>query len=480
MPGMRCTARQAACSDFVMALESSVRPVVLHTRRVPRGARRFGRCVLPVFALCLAWTQSDGVAAASRRQLEEAPPPGPAPDPPAYPTDRYIFNVTRLNNGLPLISNNVSNSSEFAYNFHPAWVHPAEPRFVFPPARHGVTVSRRRQLDEGPPPDPAPAPPDGLLLQVQAAGTGVTELVLVRRIVPANHSRSSMSARLRGAGGAIAFDVADKSKIVLSADGTEENFGVSNPSLFYREADQNFCLVYAASTRNNETYRVRKTLHLATTTTPDIASSWVRRGPIFQTYPLNVSETEFGTLLPRVQGGPHYLFFVTTTDNQGILAGLQVATTTNFTHFEHMQNFTLMLPRTQLFDSDGFIPGPTPEVLKQDGNMLFLYNGLRTNPGAGYPWTISVGWSVLNGSDPLEVLHRSNLPLLTPKESWERDGRVPNSVVLSGMSRVETNGDPNDPTDPESYWADQFIGCQSPVPAAKRFPVLATEVLVWL
>lgn len=423
---------------------------------------------------------------------EEPPPPPPAPLPP-FPTVRYIFNVTRLNDGAPIITGNATlagrrrhdafdsgglrrmgegpdpppsggnASSAFTYNFHPAWVSPAGPdaKELYAPRRHeGVLLGggSRHRLEEG-------AGLDGLLLQVQSQGSGVTQLALVSRahVFPWGGSRrldeDPPPPPPPVTPGPQAFDKPDKSKVVLSADGQDENWAVGSPSLLYcseqgcgQEGEESYYLVYTAETRNNQTGRVHKQLHLATSDTPAAAGSWVRHGALFDTYPLNVSETEFGTLVAGNATYPGFLFFVTTYDDTGVFQGIQVATTDTdqyeqLANWRHVQNFTLLAPRSGQFDANGLIPGPAPMRLNQDGHLLYLYNGMKLRSGlAGAPWTFSVGWSVLNSSSPTEVMWRGSTPLLSPMQDWERVGRVPNSVVLSGLARDSSAEDP--------YWAD--------------------------
>ena len=103
--------------------------------------------------------------------------------------------------------------------------------------------------------------------------------------------------------------------------------------------------------------------------------------------------------------------------------------------------------RPTLFDSDSVIPGPSPLKLS-DGRYLFLYNGVRSTPappgggGGGRngssPWEVAVGWAVLDGAAPTNVLFRGPGPLLRPTASWEVHpagmGGVGNALTVSGTS----------------------------------------------
>jgi predicted GH43/DUF377 family glycosyl hydrolase len=386
---------------------------------------------------------------------DEDPPPPPPPPLPAYPTARYVFNVTRLNGGNPFISQQ-TNSSQFLYNDYPSWVRPVD--------RSRRHWSKRRLEEEPPPPPPPPPDPeepaDGLLLQVLEAGTGATKLAYVQRApLP-----SGGGGGVGDDGQTLRFAAPDNSSVVMQADGTEENFAVGHPSLVFHDVDSKFYLLYTASQMDPVTRRVQQRLHVASSNTPSVAGTWQRLGPVFRSYPLNSTETEFGTLvLGRSSGNAsnasHYLFFSTTAEATGVFRGLQVASTTDFIHYKHLPNFTLMNTRPNpAFDANGIFPGPAPQRLDQDGQLLFLYNGLTLATGSsGQPWQVSVGWSVLDHENPLNVVFRSSTPLLAPRQAWEQDGRVPNSVVLTGLSRVETKDD---------YWVDHFVGYYAGAEAA--------------
>ena len=407
-----------------------------------------------------------GGAARARRQLDEEPPPPPPVPLPPYPSVSYVVNVTRLNDAKPIISSAIGNSSSFAYNFHPTWVSPSA-------APDGRRHQRYRRLDEEP---PAPPPADGLLLQVQpqpggANGSAATpRLALVQRTFPQNASAPGTRGAAPPApvlGGDITFEAIDPSKIVLTANGAEENFGVGNPSLVYSAADEQYHLLYAGESLNNRTQRLHRSLHYATSTEPSKPESWVWHGPVFSSYPLNATETEYATLLLNTTWGsgappgtPHYLIFSSSADAPGAAAGLQIARSASLgadASFEVLPNTTLLDPRTGLFDSNGLTPGPAAEPLA-DGTLLYFYNGLKYavhNNASQPPWQVSAGYAVLDASRPLTVLQRGDKPILEPEEAWELKGRVANSVLLSGLRRVDP------PKADLPYWADQFVGYYS-------------------
>uniref|UniRef100_A0A914XVN2 Protein kinase domain-containing protein n=1 Tax=Panagrolaimus superbus TaxID=310955 RepID=A0A914XVN2_9BILA len=72
-------------------------------------------------------------------------------------------------------------------------------------------------------------------------------------------------------------------------------------------------------------------------------------------------------------------------------------------------------------------PGASPIQLKS-GDYLFLYNGENKS--------ISLGYLILNESDPTQVLQRSDKPIMEPEFSWEM-----NSINSNGLIK-DPNGCP--------------------------------------
>ena len=76
-----------------------------------------------------------------------------------------------------------------------------------------------------------------------------------------------------------------------------------------------------------------------------------------------------------------------------------------------------------MFDEHLVETGPEPLKLS-DGNYLFLYNSAhKTNEVTPRPnWNLkyNIGYAILNGTNPLQVLYRSDKPLFSPELDWER------------------------------------------------------------
>lgn len=81
----------------------------------------------------------------------------------------------------------------------------------------------------------------------------------------------------------------------------------------------------------------------------------------------------------------------------------------------------------------GAIAGPQPERLST-GDYLFIYNIDTEAAGKGNDTKplgrCTIGWAVLNGTDPRQVVARSSTAIVTPTEPWETDacdGKDPNA-----------------------------------------------------
>lgn len=167
-------------------------------------------------------------------------------------------------------------------------------------------------------------------------------------------------------------------------------------------------------------------LALATTPTPSIKSSYTKYGPLFP----SLLWSKSGSLLIR-KNNPSYLYWGD--------SGLNLATTNNLINYTNQNGLWLNM-RKDNFDSVLVEGGPMP-LLLSDGNYLMLYNSARYLDNFfsisfknafkilfrdGYPspkpgWTLqyNVGFVILNGSNPTQILQRSDKPILSPELPWE-------------------------------------------------------------
>ncbi len=84
-------------------------------------------------------------------------------------------------------------------------------------------------------------------------------------------------------------------------------------------------------------------------------------------------------------------------------------------------------PRGGFWDESRVGAGATPMEIEQ--GWLVLYYGAKDTP-AGPIYRI--GAVILNRQEPTEVIGRTNMPILSPRENYERIGDVPNLVFPTG------------------------------------------------
>lgn len=88
----------------------------------------------------------------------------------------------------------------------------------------------------------------------------------------------------------------------------------------------------------------------------------------------------------------------------------------------------IMSPRGGYWDFHKIGPA-VPPVRLEDGKWLLLYYGVK-NTSAG---TLSrIGAAFLDPEDPSKVILRTNIPILSPREMYERVGDIPNTVFSCG------------------------------------------------
>ena len=84
-------------------------------------------------------------------------------------------------------------------------------------------------------------------------------------------------------------------------------------------------------------------------------------------------------------------------------------------------------PRGGFWDESRIGAGATPMEIEQ--GWLVLYYGVKdTSAGPIY----RIGAVILNKQEPTEIVGRTNIPILSPRENYERIGDIPNLVFPTG------------------------------------------------
>lgn len=92
----------------------------------------------------------------------------------------------------------------------------------------------------------------------------------------------------------------------------------------------------------------------------------------------------------------------------------------------------VMTPRGGYWDSDRIGTG-APPIRIPEGWLLLYYGEKLTSAG---PLT-RLGAAILDADNPSEVVARSNIPILAPREPYERIGDVPNMVFSCGAVLID-------------------------------------------
>jgi predicted GH43/DUF377 family glycosyl hydrolase len=92
-------------------------------------------------------------------------------------------------------------------------------------------------------------------------------------------------------------------------------------------------------------------------------------------------------------------------------------------------------PRGGFWDSNRIGAGAVPTTIEQ-GWLVFYYGVKDTSSGPIY----RIGAVILDKQEPTEVIGRTNIPVLSPREPYERIGDVPNVVFPSGLLADEQGG----------------------------------------
>jgi predicted GH43/DUF377 family glycosyl hydrolase len=87
----------------------------------------------------------------------------------------------------------------------------------------------------------------------------------------------------------------------------------------------------------------------------------------------------------------------------------------------------VMTPRGGYWDPTRIGIGPPPMEIEQ-GWLLIYYGEKGTSAGP----LVRLGAAILDRDDPSKVLARSNIPILSPRDTYERVGNVPNVVFSCG------------------------------------------------
>ena len=203
---------------------------------------------------------------------------------------------------------------------------------------------------------------------------------------------------------------------VLSPDADyEKDGGVEDPRLV-RFGDT-YYLTYTGYNK--------KDAQLCLATSTDLIH-WARKGVILPAYRgnWNVGWTKSGAIVPEKINGRYWMYFLATAADKTDQTGL--AYSSDLVHWEEATKTPVLPKRPGKFDSRVVEPGPAPIMTKE--GILLIYNG------ADEKLVYRTGVAVFDRSDPSRLVSRTDKPVFTPEQDWERIGQVPNVVFVEGMA----------------------------------------------
>ena len=154
---------------------------------------------------------------------------------------------------------------------------------------------------------------------------------------------------------------------------------------------------------------------------------WQRKGVILPAYKGNWNRgwTKSGAIVPEKIDGKYWMYWLGTSADKTDQMGISYSS--DLLHWTEATETPVLPRRPGQFDSRVVEPGPPP-IFTKDGIVL-IYNG------ADDKLIYRTGVAVFDRKDPRKLLSRTDEPIFTPEEEWEKAGQVPNVVFVEGMAR---------------------------------------------
>jgi predicted GH43/DUF377 family glycosyl hydrolase len=202
------------------------------------------------------------------------------------------------------------------------------------------------------------------------------------------------------------FTVEDKPLMTYARDGEQaiyESFGIRDARI--TRYDDTFYITYVADGDHG--------LRLALARTSDFREV-ERMGCLTEV------DSKNGALFPRKIGDRYALL---SRPDPG--ESIWVSYSDDLTFWGSMT--VVMTPRSGYWDPDRIgAAGPPIEI--DPGWLLIYYGEKYTSAGP----LVRLGAAILDRDDPSKVISRSNIPILSPRERYERIGDIPNVVFSCG------------------------------------------------
>jgi predicted GH43/DUF377 family glycosyl hydrolase len=187
----------------------------------------------------------------------------------------------------------------------------------------------------------------------------------------------------------------------------------------------------------------RKTWRLGLASSADLIH-WKKRGSPFAGTPYEQLKTKSAAIIQKIEdgrmkaariGGRYWMVF---GENE-----IHLATSLDLVHWSPVEQsggklLVLMASRRFRFDSGLPEVGPPPLVTRH--GIVMLYNGKNSDSDSDRDPSIAAGaysggQALLDGSDPTQLLARTERPFIQPELPWERSGQYKaGTTFLEGLS----------------------------------------------
>jgi predicted GH43/DUF377 family glycosyl hydrolase len=119
------------------------------------------------------------------------------------------------------------------------------------------------------------------------------------------------------------------------------------------------------------------------------------------------------------------MYFLGTSADKKDQTGL--LSSSDLIHWKEATDRPVLSARPGHFDSRVVEPGPPP--ILTDGGIVLIYNGADDH------LIYRTGVAVFDRKDPRRLLSRTDQPIFSPIEEWEKTGQVPSVVFVEGVVR---------------------------------------------
>jgi predicted GH43/DUF377 family glycosyl hydrolase len=168
----------------------------------------------------------------------------------------------------------------------------------------------------------------------------------------------------------------------------------------------------------------KKDAQLCLATSKDLIH-WERKGIIMPAYKgrWNMGWPKSGAILTTKINGRYWMYYL--GDSAKDVHETGVAYSSDLIHWTEVLDQPLVRSRPGYFDAKVVEPGPPP-IMTERG-ILLIYNG------ADEKSVFATGWVLFDKNDPAKVVARSDKPIFTVEQEWEKVGQVPNVVFVEGV-----------------------------------------------